>query len=341
MPKFQAYLDSITDGEQHPEIRIQHMEETEAETNRKLIVYAADFKKGSPYTPPSIEPDDKVGFSDLIEGLEGEPLDILIRSTGGSAEVAEELVGMLRANFESIRFVVPDRAMSAATLMCLAGDSILMDERSFLGPIDPQIEIQSPHGNMRLPAQTVIDGFEEARKAVSEDQKALNVFLPWLTQYGPFVQVCRSAIDLSIELATTWLEKYMLAGQLNAQETAEQIAKYLSDHALHKSHGRPIGIDDARERGLQIVDLRTQPDLRELIHKLWAAIHLYFVRAPSVKLFESAHGVSWARSVVTQDLQIPIPSPFQPPVMPPEIEQPLPKKSKKKSRGKRKRSKKK
>ena len=136
MPKFQAYLDSITDGEQHQEIRIQLMEEIEAETNRKLIVYAADFKKGSPYTPPSIEPDDKVGFSDLIEGLEGEPLDILIRSTGGSAEVAEELVGMLRANFESIRFVLPDRAMSAATLMCLAGDSIVMDERSFLGPID-------------------------------------------------------------------------------------------------------------------------------------------------------------------------------------------------------------
>lgn len=111
-------------------------EEIEAETNRRLIVYAADFKKGSPYAPPIIEPDDKVGFSDLVEGLEREPLDILIRSTGGLAEVAEELVGMLRANFESIRFVVPDRAMSAATLMCLAGDSIIMDERSFLGPID-------------------------------------------------------------------------------------------------------------------------------------------------------------------------------------------------------------
>lgn len=322
MPKFQDYLFSIKDGKQHQQIRIQLMMEIEEETKRKLIVYAADFKKSAPGTPNTIEPDDKTGFADLIEGLEGEPLDILIRSPGGSAEAVEQLVSMLRANFDDIRFIVPDMAMSAATLMCLSGNWILMDEQSFLGPIDPQIEIVSSLGRMRFPAQTVIDGFKQAKEAIAGDERALPVFLPWLNQFGPFVQVCQNAIDLSRELATKWAETYMLAGQTNAEERARRIAAYLSDHGVHKSHGRPIGIKDAVDHDLQVIDLRKQPSLRELVRKLWAAIDLYFDRSASVKMFENAHGVHWSRNVMVQEIKIPIPSPFQPPATPPQTKQP-------------------
>lgn len=322
MPKFQDYLFSARDGKQHQQIRIQLMKDIEEQTKRKLIVYAADFKKSAPGAPNTIEPDDKTGFSDLIEGLEGQPLDIVIRSPGGSAEAVEQLVSMLRANFDDIRFIVPDMAMSAATLMCLSGNFILMDEQSFLGPIDPQIEMVSPHGRMRFPAQTLIDGFEKAQKAIIQDERALPVFLPWLNQFGPFVQVCQNAIDLSVELATKWAEEYMLAGQKNARGRAKKIAAYLSDHRLHKSHGRPIGINDAISNDLQVIDLRKQPALRELVRKLWATIDLYFGRSASVKIFENPHGVNWSRNIVVQQIQIPMPSPFQPPGQPPQTTQP-------------------
>lgn len=322
MPKFQDYLFSVKDGKQHQQIRIQLMKQIEGETGRRLIVYAVDFKKGTPGVPNTIEADDKTGFSDLIEGLESQPLDIFIRSPGGSAEAVEQLVAMLRENFTDIRFIVPDMAMSAATLMCLSGNWILMDERSFLGPIDPQIQIVSPYGMMRFPAQTVIDGFDKAREAIANDERALPVFLPWLSQFGPFVQVCQNAINLSRELATKWAETYMLAGQPNAQERARNIAAYLSDHSLHKSHGRPIGIKDAIDHGLQVIDLRKQSSLRELVRKLWAAIDLYFDRSASVKMFENAHGVHWSRNVAVQEIKIPLPSPFQPQATPPQAKQP-------------------
>jgi len=322
MPRFQGYLDSIADGKQNHALRVQLMQTIEAETKRKLIVYATDIKKGSANTPPTIEPDDMFGFSDLAEGLEGEPLDVFVRSPGGTVEAVEPIVNMLRGNFQDIRFIVPDMAMSAATLMCLSGNSILMDERSYLGPIDPQIEVPTPNGRMRFPAQVILDGFQKAQDEIVKDEKALRVFLPWLTQYGPFVEICNNAISLSIELATKWLEQYMFAGHEDAHERAQAIAQYLSDHKLHKSHGRPIAIQDAVGKGLQITDLRGQPTLRNAVHGLWAAIHLYFTRSAVVKVFESAHGVAWGRHEISQQVQIPLPSPFQPVGVPPRSQQP-------------------
>lgn len=43
-------------------------------------------------------------------------------------------------------------AMSAGTIFCLSGDDLIMDERAFFGPIDPQV----PSKNGRyVPAQSI------------------------------------------------------------------------------------------------------------------------------------------------------------------------------------------
>lgn len=312
MPTFQDHLNAIRDAQQHQQIRLQLMREIEQHTGRWLIVYAANFRRSSAAAPNSIEERDIIGFSDLIEGADGQALDILIHSPGGSAEVTEQIVSLLRSNFTDLRFIVPHMAMSAATMMCLAGNWILMDERSALGPIDPQIQItfHTPQGPVRewFPAQVVINEFEKAQQAIAGNPSLLPVFLPWLAQFGPYVQVCQNAIDLSKELAKQWIRDYMLAGWPNAEQQAEKIATFLADHNLHKSHAPTIRIAQAIEQGLNIWDLRQGIKLRDFVWKLYCAIDLYFDRTPAVKLFENAHGVSWARNVVEQvAIQIPMP----------------------------------
>jgi len=85
MPTFQEYLDSIKDPKQHQQIRLKLIGDIEAHTNRKLIVYAADFQK-SQRAQVIIDQTDKSGFSDLIEGIQGSLLDVIIHSPGGFAE---------------------------------------------------------------------------------------------------------------------------------------------------------------------------------------------------------------------------------------------------------------
>ena len=90
-------------------------------------------------------------FSDLINGFNSKKVDVFIHSPRGSAEATKSLVSLLRENFNHIRFIVPNMAKSAATMMVLSGNEILMDDRSELGPIDPQIQING----IFVPAQTI------------------------------------------------------------------------------------------------------------------------------------------------------------------------------------------
>ena len=75
-----------------------------------------------------------------MEEKENIGLDLLLQSPGGDIDKAENIVYMCRNRFSSFRVIVPESAKSAATLIALAADSIIMGYTSELGPIDPQIE---------------------------------------------------------------------------------------------------------------------------------------------------------------------------------------------------------
>lgn len=321
MPTFQQYLDTIKDSKQHQQVRLKLIGDIEAHTKRKLIVYAADFRKVQ-RAPVIIDQTDKVGFSDLIEGIQGNPLDVFIHSPGGFAESTEELVKLLRINFDDIRFVVAHSAMSAATMFCLSANTILMDDRSALGPIDPQIQLPFQQGLVSVPAQVIVDGFEKARQAIAADPNALPVFLPWLNQYGLFVQICQDAISLSEALAREWIATYMFPRRRKKEELAEKIASYLTNRTIHKSHNRRIGISEAIRAGLNVFDMRQDPQLRDLIWQLYCCVELFFDRTAAYKLFENAYGVSWARNI--REIAVQVPLPGIPVPSPPAPEQPKP-----------------
>ncbi len=86
---------------------------------------------------------DKDGFDEITRNIPkgDKSLDVFLHNPGGSAEATESIVELLRARFSNIHFIVPNIAKSAATMMAMSGDQILMDERSELGPIDPQLII--------------------------------------------------------------------------------------------------------------------------------------------------------------------------------------------------------
>lgn len=73
------------------------------------------------------------------EFRKGKILDILIPSPGGSPDAAYRLIKFLRRRYEKVNAIVPLKAKSAATLMCLGADRISMGEFAQLGPVDIQI----------------------------------------------------------------------------------------------------------------------------------------------------------------------------------------------------------
>lgn len=315
MPTFQNLLDNIKDEEQHKIARIKSIKKIEDLTKRPLIMYAANTRRGGFNVPNTIDDSDITGFSDLIEGIDSNEIDIFLHSPGGSAEATERIVNLLRENFSHIRFLIPNAAYSAATMLALCGDEILMDERSTLSPIDPQIIITTPQGVTSAPVQDILDGFKRIRQILKDDPGALGAYLPMLQKYDLHIfETCENAKKLAHSLAQEWLKKYMLKDIPDSKERAVSIAEKLGEHKEYLSHGRTIGIQQCKEMGLAIKDLREMSKLRDELWKLYCLIEIIFDRTPMVKLFENSRGTSWARNFIEQMVQIPIPPPQGPPV---------------------------
>jgi len=104
-------------------------------------------------------------FRDFIETLKSDAvrrdvLTIFLNTPCGSVETVEKLVDIIRHHYNKLHFIVPDAAMSAGTIFCMAGDKIFMDYSSSLGPIDPQVW----NGKQWVPALGYLDKVAELIK---------------------------------------------------------------------------------------------------------------------------------------------------------------------------------
>ncbi|MGI8897070.1 MAG: SDH family Clp fold serine proteinase [Pyrinomonadaceae bacterium] len=77
---------------------------------------------------------------DKLKAAKIDTLELLIQSGGGHPEIAFQIAKFLRRHCNRFNVIVPMMAKSAATLMCLAADTIYMGELAELGPLDIQIE---------------------------------------------------------------------------------------------------------------------------------------------------------------------------------------------------------
>jgi len=281
-------------------------------TGRPLIIYASDFLN-KPIPETAIDFNDKEGFREVTQGLSAEGVDVLLHSPGGIAEAAESIVKLLRSRFKAVRFIVPNIAKSAATMLALSGDEILMDTDAELGPIDPQFNLRKADGTTVVaPAQAIIDEFDRLESRIKGDPHVLPVYIPIIQIYAPSLyQQAKNAIDLSKKLVREWLSNYMFSSMKprDRSRRAAAIAKYLSDHNRFKSHSKGVRTEDFRKVGAlkraKVVDLATEPALQQEVQELYAAISLTFQVSSAFKLFENSKDDALIRHVRQMQIQIP------------------------------------
>ena len=107
----------------------------------------------------------------------------MLQSPGGFAETVDAIVGLLRPRFRRVSFVIPVFAKSAATMLALSGNQLVLDELFELGPTDPQFTF--PLTGMTSPAKAILDQFERSAEEVEKDSDRLPTWTPILQQYAP------------------------------------------------------------------------------------------------------------------------------------------------------------
>jgi len=110
-----------------------------ARNNRLVIAYVTSTRSGHEIQIA----DDAVRLMydhlELGRELAKNGVDLFIHSNGGSGTVPWRIVSLIRQYTENLAVLVPHRAFSAATLMALGANEIIMHKMGCLGPIDPSV----------------------------------------------------------------------------------------------------------------------------------------------------------------------------------------------------------
>ena len=239
-----------------------------------------------------IHPSMEKSFRDFIEQLKVDKeskwnrLVVILNTPGGSVETVEKMVEIIRYHYGEVFFVVPDYAMSAGTIFCMAGDKIFMDYSSSLGPIDPQVH----NGNNWVPALGYLDKVEEligksAAGSLTEAEFLIlqKIDLAELRSY-------EMAKSLTVSLLKQWLVSFKFKNwdfhsdespvtDKQKEKRAEEIARILGDNKRWHSHGRSIGIETLKNiLKLKIDDYSEIDELRILIRDYNDLICEYILR---------------------------------------------------------------
>ena len=288
----------------HDVIRRKYLAELAEFTGRPVIVYASGWLEGRPVSDPSVvsvSTRDIMGFMEAVHGLPRGSLDLILHSPGGDANAAQAVMQYLRhQGFDDIRAIVPVSAMSAATMMALSCNEILMGWHSQLGPIDPQFTLMTPDGPRSAPAQSILDQFELAKLECAQNPAALGAWLPILRSYGPgLLSQCVTAQQAAEDNVVEAMSRHMF-GDLEPEEARSlsgKIAAWFNDHKTHRSHGRPLQYDDVVDQGVKVTLLESNDPLQDKVLSAWHGVQLSLSQVAVTKLVENHQGKAWVFAI--------------------------------------------
>jgi len=246
--------------------RIELYKAIEAERKRPLIVYVTSMRRNA---EAQIARD---AICEVLAQLQALPkettkLDLLLGSNGGDGTVAWRIVSLIRERVSNFSVIVPQAAFSAATLIALGADEIVMHPHANLGPTDPQITNRAK--NIQFGSEDLAAFLKFARDEVglTDQLPMLELFKQFSAEVG-FVGIGVAA--RSAQLTQTMSEKLL---RLHMKSEGQiQKAKLISE-ALNKKyfhHGYPVSRSEAKEIGLPVA--ASNVIIEDLMWKVWLDI---------------------------------------------------------------------
>lgn len=203
-------------------------------------------------------------------------IDVLIVSNGGDPTVAWRMMSLLRDRLQQVSVLVPQAAFSAATLLALGADEIVMHPHGNLGPVDAQISVRrrgagpQDFEEKRFGSEDLTGFLAFAREEVglTDQQYLSSVFKAFCNEVGATtVGTAARGARLSLSLGEKLLLMHM-KDDADAQK-ARGIAEALNKEFFH--HGYPVGRVEARKLGLKVPE-KNDPEVERLMWAIWKDI---------------------------------------------------------------------
>ncbi len=160
-------------------------------------------------------------------------ITLILYTRGGSTLAAWSIVNLIRQFCDELEVVVPSKAHSAGTLICLGADSIMMTKQATLGPIDPSVngplnpEIPGAPPQVRFPVSVeAINGYLDFAKqgaGLTDTAQLKETFLRLSERVHPLVlgDAFRSRSQIRM------LARRLMARQITDDKKIERILEFL------------------------------------------------------------------------------------------------------------------
>lgn len=253
--------------------------------NRTLVTYFTSFRY-----PVDINDDDVNMLQSVLQNVNlTNGLVLMISSPGGDGIAAERIVNVCRAysGTDDYWALIPGKAKSAATVICMGASKILMGPSSELGPVDPQIIIIEDDKRQIYSAHSLVSGYDKLFEDIAKTKGPIEPYIQQLHHYdNRDITHYRSLIELSKDISKKVLKKGMMS-TLKLDEIENKIEVFLNPAAGTLTHGRPIYADEAKSCDLLIEELNIHSDNWKKIYELYTRTE-QFVSFQACKAVESA-----------------------------------------------------
>lgn len=189
-------------------------------------------------------------------------ISLYLYTLGGDILAAWNIVNLIRQFCSELEIIVPWKARSAGTLMCLGANNIIMTKQATLGPIGPSYSSNDMYINVEE-----VQGFLELAKNelnIKDDIALSNIFNILAEKINPLVlgRVYRGRNQIRM------LARKLLKKQVKDEANIERIISFLCSES--GSHNYTIDRIEAGELGLNIE--KPSDDLYNLIKNIHNSI---------------------------------------------------------------------
>jgi len=238
------------------EDRVNLIQELQRARNSQLVVYFTGDRKpfGSRIAEDAVRP-----LYEHLLGLqikeETKSIDLFLYSRGGDVSVPWRIATMFREFGKEFHILVPYKAHSAATLLSLGADCIVMTKKAELGPIDPTLvrttaEVAGTATAQEISVEDVNSflSFVKERANINDQMALAQVVKTLADQIGPLTLGTVNRQNSHIRLVA----RKLLTSQKEKVDEARisTIIETLTEKMY--SHGHAIGRAEAKDIGLKV-----------------------------------------------------------------------------------------
>lgn len=206
-------------------------------------------------------------------------LYVILSTLGGDVHFPELFIGKARGlGFKRINIIIPSIAMSTGTLLTMLSDRIIGFSFASIGPVDPQLIVQTPQGPRVISAIAYKRLIEETLPKLADD-KHLGVdglSRLYIAQDMYLYQESLRSLDYVKRVLHDNVKP-----KLNENDFKELLSAFLTDV---ETHGKPLGLRILKELGFDTIFLDSDDkykELAELIAEYYSRVEHAFVFEPS------------------------------------------------------------